>query len=134
MKKIISLILIGFCFVVTPFCASAQEMNDYSECNVLNSETAEPEHLYVTIAGTGTVKFQYPAEQYVVGIGGTTNVQIPAKNAIVPGTGVLVTFSASKAASVTTSDYQSFEVDANEMTQIIIKNLKHPQIIITFNN
>ena len=99
------------------------------------AETVEPmdasvsEYLYVDVYGTGNVKFTMPIDKTITSQG--TPV---VKYGTVPGVGILVTFSVSKYAFITTSDNQTFGISSGEQKQILIKNLSYPQITIQFQN
>ena len=104
------------------------------------AETVEPldasvsEYLYVDVYGTGNVKFTMPIDKTITSQGTPVYTQIPVKYGTVPGVGILVTFSVSKYAFITTSDNQTFGISSGEQKQILIKNLSYPQITIQFQN
>lgn len=133
MKSIYCKIILGVIFILTPFWLNAQ--NSFDETDIIvdaSSAVVQSDYLYVDVSGVGNVIFTMPAEKTVVGKGGYAYAQIPVKYGTVPGVGVLVTFSVSKPASVTTSDGQTFSITSNETKQILIQNLSYPQITIRF--
>lgn len=130
MKRLLLLLGIVYAFFALPmYSQDVTEFDDIDNSLSTNLEVAT--NLTVTIQGAGSVRFSEPSSNVVSSTGNTVTVQIPI-NSRVPGQGPILRFTVNKDAKVSTSDKQSFNLQANELCFILLANQYYPHIVFHF--